>query len=116
MYPLRLYFKHPANLITISLSLVINFFIWGWLLFYIRQQEEPLFLHYTVLFGVDYTGEWYKVFIVPLGGLMVLCLNFTLGWLLFHKDDFAGYVLNAVSVLIQVILLVTAVLLVLLNV
>jgi len=116
MYPLKLYFKHPANLILIALSGGINLFIWGWLLYYIRKQDDPLFLHYTVLFGVDYTGEWYQVFIVPLGGLLILLINFVLGWLLFHKDDFAGYVLNMVSAVAQIILLVTAILLVLLNV
>lgn len=116
MYPIKLYFKRPANLIPLVASLTLNLFTWGWLLFYIRQQDEPVFLHYTVLFGVDYTGDWYQVFVVPLGGLFVLVLNMVLGWILFHKDDFAGYVLNAVSLLVQIILLVTSVLLVLLNV
>lgn len=116
MYPLKLYFKRRANLVTLSTSLALNLFTWGWLLFYIRSQTEPLFLHYTVLFGVDYTGNWYEVFLVPLTGFAVFLINLILGWLLFHKDDFAGYVLNTVSVFVQIILLVTAVLLVLLNV
>ncbi len=116
MYPLRLYLRHRANLISFILSLSLNLFIWAWLLFYIRKQDYPLFLHYTVLFGVDYTGEWYKVFSVPLGGLCILLINFFLGWILFHKDDFAGILLNAITVFIQVIFLVTAVLLVFLNV
>ena len=116
MYPIKLYFKRPANLIPLVASLALNLFTWGWLLFYIRPQDEPVFLHYTVLFGVDFTGDWYQVFLVPLGGLFVLLINMILGWMLFHKDDFAGYVLNAVSFLTQIILLVTSILLVLLNV
>ncbi len=116
MYPLKLYFRHPANLVPILIGSSLNLFMWGWLLYYIRKQEDPLFLHYTVLFGVDYTGVWYQVFAVPLAGLCILAINFILGWLLFHKDDFAGYVLNSVSALIQIILLVTAILLVFLNV
>lgn len=116
MYPIKLYFKRPANLIPLVVSLALNLFTWGWLLFYIRRQNDPVFLHYTVLFGVDYTGDWYQVFVVPLGGFFVLVLNMVLGWILFHKDDFAGYALNAVSLLVQIILLVTSLLLVLLNV
>lgn len=116
MYPIKLYFKRPANLIPLVASVALNLFTWGWLLFYIRKQTDPVFLHYTVLFGVDYTGDWYQVFVVPFAGLFVLVLNMILGWILFHKDDFAGYVLNAVGLLVQIILLVTAVLLVLLNV
>jgi hypothetical protein len=116
MYPLRLYFKRPANVAFLSLSLALNLFTWGWLLFYIRPQEETLFLHYTVLFGVDFTGEWYQVFLVPLAGLAIFIMNMVLGWFLFERDAFAGYVLNAVSVFVQIILLATSVLLVLLNV
>lgn len=116
MYPIKLYFKRPANSIPIIISVAVNLFIWGWLLYYIRKQADPVFLHYTVLFGVDYTGEWYQVFTVPLGGLFVFAVNLILGWILFQKDDFAGYLLNAVSAFIQIILLATAVLLVLLNI
>lgn len=116
MYPLRLYFKRPANLVILSVSFALNLFTWGWLLFYIRPQEETLFLHYTVLFGVDYTGEWYQVFFVPLSGFVIFLINMVLGWFLFERDDFAGYVLNVVSLFIQVVLLATSVLLVLLNV
>ena len=116
MYPLRLYCKRPANLVSISASLAINLFTWGWLLFYIRQQEEPLFLHYTVLFGVDYTGEWYQVFFVPLTGFIILIVNMILGWFLFERDVFAGYVMNAMSVFLQIVLLVTSLFLVFLNI
>lgn len=116
MYPIKLYFKRPGNFVPLITSGLLNLFTWGWLLFYIRKQEDPVFLHYTVIFGVDYTGDWKQVFLVPLGGLFILLLNMMLGWLLFHKDDFAGYVLNAVALIIQIILLVTSVLLVLLNV
>ncbi len=116
MYPIKLYFKRPGNFVPLIISGLLNLFTWGWLLFYIRKQEDPVFLHYTVIFGVDYTGDWKQVFLVPLGGLFILLLNMMLGWLLFHKDDFAGYVLNAVALIIQIILLVTSVLLVLLNV
>lgn len=103
-------------MVPLVASAALNLFTWGWLLFYIRKQTDPVFLHYTVLFGVDYTGDWYQVFVVPLSGLFVIAINMVLGWVLFQKDDFAGYVLNVVALVVQIILLVTAVLLVLLNV
>ena len=116
MYPIKLYFKRLPNLITVISSLTLNLFIWGWLLFYFRPQPDQIFLHYSVLFGVDFIGNWYNVLAVPLSGLFVLVLNLSLGWFLFQKDYFAGYLLNTAGLLTQAVLVVVSILLVFLNV
>ena len=115
-YPPRLYLKHLPNAIMLGISFILNLGIWAWLLWYIRPQDEQIFLHFNVLFGVDLTGAWYQVLTVPIIGLCVLLVNGMLGWYFFGKDKFIGYVLNAVTVISHVFLVIVAMLLVFLNV
>src|SRR3989344_3163074 len=115
-YPLKLYFRHLPNLIILSLSLAVNVAIWVWLLWQIGPQDEQIFLHYNILFGVDYVGEWGRVFFLPINGLAILLVNCVSGWSLFGKDKFYAQLLNATSLFCQIFLFVTAALLVFLNV
>jgi hypothetical protein len=115
-YPIKLYIKNIPNLIMLSSSLVLNLVVWFWLFWQIRPQEEQIFLHYNILFGVDLVGSWWRIVFVPLSGLLIFIINAILGWLLFGKDKFASYILNAVSIFCQIFLLIVASLLVFLNV
>jgi hypothetical protein len=115
-YPLRLYFKSLTNIICIGVCLLLNFALWSWLFWNIGPQAEPIFLHYNILFGVDYVGPWWQIAFVPATGLVIILINTLLGWLLSSKDVFLAHVLNFISVLIQVILLIVGYLLVFLNV
>lgn len=116
LYPIRLFCKKRPNFLLLGLALLVHLGVWGWLLYYIRPQEQPIFLHYNVLFGVDLTGQWYHVFALPIGGLCVYLINAVLAWLLYNKDSFASYVLLFTSVIVQLCLAVVAALLVFLNV
>lgn len=115
-YPLKLYIRYKPNLIMLSLALLVNISTWVWILWNMRPQEEMIFLHYNILFGVDYVGEWWRVFSIPIIGLLIIFANFLIGWFLFHKDKFISTIMNAVSLFCQLFLLVTAALLVFLNV
>lgn len=115
-YPLKLYFRHLPNLIILSLALLVNAAIWVWLLSQIGPQSEQIFLHYNILFGVDYVGEWWRVLFLPISGLVIMLANGVIGWALFGKDKFYAHLLNAVSLFCQIFLFVAAALLVFLNV
>ncbi|MEK7623697.1 MAG: hypothetical protein AAB408_03455 [Patescibacteria group bacterium] len=116
VYPLKLYFKHRVTLILITASLCVNAAIWVWLITQFPPTGEPVFLHYNVLFGVDEIGDWPKIFFVPLLGLALLFANAMLGWLSWDRDAYMAHLLNFIGLLCQVFLLISAVLLVALNV
>jgi hypothetical protein len=115
-YPIKLYIKNLPNLIMLGSSLILNIAVWFWLFWQIRPQEEQIFLHYNILFGVDLVGSWWRIVFVPLSGLLIIIVNAILGWVLFRKDKFASQLLNATSVVCQIFLLIVASLLVFLNV
>jgi hypothetical protein len=116
LYPIKLYFKNLPILFFGVVSLFVNVFIWIWLLWQIGPSPDPIFLHYNILFGVDYIGEWWRVLFLPIFGLLILLVNFLLGWLLFGRDKLLAYLLNAGALFCQLFLLVAACLLVFLNV
>ena len=116
MYPIKLYIKNLPNLIMLIFGLLLNLSTWIWLLWQIKPEEEMVFLHYNILFGVDYVGSWWKVLFLPIAGIFIYLLNAILAWALFGKDKFFAQILNFISVLCQIFILIAASLLVFLNV
>lgn len=115
-YPLRLYLRQFPIKVMLGMAGLMNIASFVWLILHIRPQAVPLFLHYNVLFGVDLTGPWYAVFFVPLIGIAIILLNATLGWLLYQQDRFVSYVLLAIACLSNLFVLISAALIVFLNV
>ena len=115
VYPLRLYFRQLPIVIPFVLSVVANVVTWGWLAWFFKPTSEPIFLHYNVLFGVDYIGDWHRVFLLPVVGVSILLINTLLGWLLASRDIVVAYILQVISLLSSSLLLLMALLLVEIN-
>lgn len=116
IYPLKLYLKHPSTFISLLLAFFLNCLIWFWLLYNIGFQSEPVFLHYTILFGVDLTGPSYMVYSLPGLGLCLILFNACLGWMMYEKDEFVALISNTVSCVLHLFLLIATSILVFLNV
>ncbi len=116
LYPIKLYIRNSYTKIAFVINITVNISIWVWLLIYIRPQEDPIFLHYNVLFGVDFIGAWWKMLFLPLSGIFIILTNLLLGWLLFSYDKFISHLLNTISVLLQLFILVASILLVFINI
>lgn len=114
-YPLKLYLKHPATAVFFGVALLLNGLSWGWIAFQVPRDVAQVFLHYTILFGVDTVGGWHDLFLPPLGGFLILLGNGLLGWWLFQTDKYLAHFLNAMAALVQVFLFGAAYLLVMLN-
>jgi len=114
LYPLKLYFFSLPIIIMVVSSVLLNLFSWFWLKSQLPNTSE-LFLHYNVLYGVNYIAESWKIFFVPLIGLVILTVNFFIGWLLYKKDKFMAQILNFVAVLCQIFIIFTTFVLVFLN-
>jgi hypothetical protein len=116
LYPIHLYLKALPNIITLGSSLILNILIWVWLFWEIRPQADSIFLHYNILFGVDYLGPWWQIALLPSAGLSILIVNAILGWVLYGRDSFAAYLLNTTATFSQIIILISSYLLINLNV
>lgn len=115
LYPLKLYFKYRASWGLIGAAGLINLAHWITASRYISAQTDSVFLHYNILFGVDYIGEGWRLLGLPTLGLTILLLNFFLGWSLFQTDKFVSLLANAVSAVCQILLLTATAWLIFLN-
>jgi hypothetical protein len=115
LYPIKLYARHPATILLVSASVLANIAVWLWIGLQIPPTDELVFLHYTILFGVDTTGQWADLFAVPFGGFAAILINAAIGWIFFQRDKYIAHVLNAIALAVQLFLFAAAVLLVTLN-
>lgn len=116
LYPLKLYLKHKSTFIPLTLAIFLNLCIWGWLLYNIGFGSESVFLHYTILFGVDLTGPSYMVYSLPGLGICLIIFNACIGWMMYEKDTFVALAANIVSCVLHFFLFIATSLLVFLNV
>jgi len=107
--------------ITFIISILLNLIIWGILYlkiypFSYLTKFGQIYLHYNIYFGIDSIGEWYKVFIIPALGLIIILLNNILAYAFYLKEKIISYTLNVSQLILQIILLAAAVFVILLNI
>ncbi len=116
IYPLKLYIRKIPVVTLLAIGSILNVFSWIWLFLQIPRNAEQVFLHYTILFGVDQIGERIQVYTTPLFGLCLLIMNVLVGWLLYRRDWFFSYVIVAVAVVVNIFVAISSVLVVFLNI
>jgi hypothetical protein len=102
-------------------SLVINIIIWVILYsklhhFAYATEDNQIYLHYNIYFGIDNIGIWYYVFILPVLGIFIIALNNILAYFFYLKDKFISYSLIVTQTAIQLVLLSAAIFVILLNI
>jgi hypothetical protein len=125
-YNITKFFENPYRedlIVKLSFiaSLVINLTAWivlYWKLNVFSYQTEygQIFLHYNIYFGVDNIGSWYKAFIIPLLGIIIIIFNNILAYSFYLKERLISYVLVVSQVLIQLVLLAASIFVILLNI
>ena len=81
----------------------------------IEPQEDPIFLHYTTSFGVDFIGAWYLVYLIPLASTIILTINGLLARILSRRDPYLGYLMLSGALAVVFLLLIQAILLPYIN-
>ncbi len=111
----NLFFQDKTVRICLVLSLFLIIISLVALYFRIAPQIEPVYLRYSVYFGIDLIGAWWLVFLLPLSGFLALLLNFYLAYVLFLKSNILSYFLTLTTVALQIFLLIISFLIILLN-
>lgn len=78
-----------------------------------EQAQIPL--HYNVVFGVDLIGPWYNIFVLPALGLILLFANTLFQRQLYQKERVLSYFFAVGTLLAEITLFVSVLLIVLLN-
>ena len=97
-------------------SLALQGAVWWYVLANIHPSSEQFFLHYNVVFGVDLIGAWWKIYLLPAVGLLVLLLNYILGLYFYREDRLLSRLFSFFTLFFQIFLLTAAVLIVCKNI
>ncbi len=109
------FLKDTANKILMGSSLILNIGLFLFFLFFIKQSNVPIVLHYNVNWGVDILGEVKSIFILPVAGMFILLLNGFLAANLWGKNKILSYFFTTMTMLVQFFLVVAGIALYIIN-
>ncbi len=115
MYPLRNFFGDRLVSIFVAVQLGAVLILWLIAASFVRPQDAQALLHYTVDFGVNFSGPWSYIYRIPLIGLVIVGVNMVLAYLLFYIERVYTYVLLAGASGVMGILIIDLIVLYLLN-
>ena len=72
-------------------------------------------LHYNIYFGIDLLGPWYQIFLLPILGLIFLLINFLFGMAVYRRELILSYFLAGTSSFVQIIFVLAATFITLIN-
>ena len=111
----RPYWKDKQIMAVLFLSVLLNIFIWIFLIQNQKENSHPIILHYNLFFGVDYLGNYEKIYLIPIAGLIIIIVNSILGHLLYLKEKLAVYFLVFIIFIVQLLLLINSYLIIRIN-
>lgn len=93
-----------------------NLGIWAAVALAIRPQDNPIFLHYNIYFGVDLIGPWYQMYALPAVGLVSLVINVLVARYLYRKNTILGLLVLGIAVYLELLLFLATILIVRQNI
>lgn len=116
LYLLKVFFRDPWVLFPLIISAGAQGVSWWYILFYIRPTPAHFFLHYNIIFGVDLVGEWWKILLIPVGGVAIIIINFLMAIAIYNIDKIFSRLLTVFTAIFQLCLLLTCFLIVEMNI
>lgn len=105
----------PKVFKTLAVAAILNLVLWSVVLIKFDRSNPATVLHYSVDVGIDYIGEGNRIITLPLIGLCMLVLNSLLGWVLYHTEPRVAWPLWIITPVLQLLLLLSASLLITVN-
>jgi hypothetical protein len=72
-------------------------------------------LHYTATLGVDWVGQWWKLFTFPIAGTVIAFVNALLSGMLIKSTPRGDIVIHCTTALLQIMLATAGIMALLLN-
>ncbi|TRZ78539.1 hypothetical protein D4R87_00365 [bacterium] len=109
------FLRNKAVFVAIFCGLLINGAMWIVVAINEISANIPIPLHYNAYYGVDYLGDYRKIFIIPAVGLVIITINSILGFLLDSKCKVASKILFFIIPFLQILLMASTISIILFN-
>lgn len=107
------FWKNKKMLSLILLALILNLFVWIYLLVIFWGSAESVLLHTDILFNANLIGSWVRLLIYPILSLGILLINLIL---IFHfyllRQEKIVNLLASILLFVQIICLYSVLLIV----
>lgn len=101
-------FQNTYLSIFTVISLLANFFLWFFILLSYQNIKDFTIIHYSVLSGADWVDEKKNLFVYPFVGIIIFLVNFLLIFYFYRRQEkFVSYSLAIVSLLVNLICLIS---------
>jgi hypothetical protein len=112
----REFFKSQIVVWLLVVSLIANLVDWLSLVIFVKPVDFPIILHYNVYFGVDMLGDWRRVYLLPLLGLILFVINLFLSLYFYkQKERIASHILLMATLMLQLSLIVASISVIIIN-
>lgn len=103
-------------IMNLLLSVAINIVLWALLILNFWFSREYIILGYNIYFGISSFGPWYQVLLMPILGLLVILVNFSLSFSLYLKEKIISYLLSLVATIFSAIIFLAALIIIYVNI
>lgn len=100
-----------ASAILVVMTLILPL----WKLMPNLGEETFIPLHYNIYFGIDRFGPWYYIFVLPALGFLMLLLNVIFESVFVKREHILSIFFAVTTIVVEVILFVSMIMIVLLN-
>ncbi|MDO8668802.1 MAG: hypothetical protein Q7K65_00730 [Candidatus Buchananbacteria bacterium] len=101
---------------NLFLSVLINAIMWVLLIFNFWQDSQYIVLGYNIYFGISSFGPWYQILLMPILGVAVILLNFSLSFSLYLKEKILSYSLAFIASIFNFIIFLAANIIIYVNI
>lgn len=105
-YSPKLYLRDKWVLLPLIFIVLAQIIMWWYLAKNIKPGADQIFLHYNVVFGIDLLGAWWKIYLLPAGGLLTFLVNYFLSFLFYSFDRTLSRFLSFLTLPLQIFLLI----------
>lgn len=103
-------------IMNLFLSVLINAIMWVLLIFNFWQDSQYIVLGYNIYFGISSFGPWYQILLMPILGVAVILLNFSLSFSLYLKEKILSYSLAFIASIFNFIIFLAANIIIYVNI
>lgn len=117
-YAFKLYNRDYWILIPFLVSLALAVANFGYTALRVGPTTDQIFLHYNIIFGIDLSVEgtsWWKVFMYPSVGWLMVSVNYLLSWLFYAKDQLLARLFACATAVFEIFLTIGIFLILSLN-
>lgn len=101
----HLFWQDFFNRIILEIGFILNLCLWVFLLWNLEPTNELVPFHYNIYLGIDLIKPWWHLYQLPLIGLIIFLINFSLAFITYKDNKLLSYFLIFASLIIQGILL-----------